>query len=105
MFWNSRTSALSVAPDIELVDAYSRDDEPSMKRAISVWVYKPGEQRILLVDPQNRLVELNEYRYELIGQSQTLQEHLQNKEFPLTPGFYPLPGAEAPTPLPVYPYP
>jgi hypothetical protein len=53
---------LGLSPGNELADAYKRDDEPSMIRAINVTIYKPGEN---LVDSQNRLVEVVEYRYPL----------------------------------------
>lgn len=53
---------LGLSPSNELADAYKRNDEPSMYRAIDVTIYKRGEN---LVDSQNRLVEVIEYRYPL----------------------------------------
>ncbi len=53
---------LGFSPTNELADAYKRDDEPSMVRAMDVIINKPGEN---LVDPNKRQVEVIEYRYPL----------------------------------------
>ena len=54
---------LGLSPVVELADAYKRDDEPSTMRQIDVSIFKPGEN---LVDSENRLVEIVEYRYALV---------------------------------------
>jgi hypothetical protein len=51
---------LGLSPVDELADAYKRDDDPSMLRAIDVTIYKPG---VNLIDRNKRVVEVIEYRY------------------------------------------
>lgn len=53
---------LGLSPEVELAEAYKRDDEPSKMRAINLDIYKPGEN---LVGSNNRFVEVIEYRYPL----------------------------------------
>ena len=51
---------LGLSPSDELADAYKRDDEPSMVRAINVTISKPG---VNMIDHNKRVVEVIEYRY------------------------------------------
>ncbi len=51
---------LGLSPSDELADAYKRDDDPSMVRAINVTMSKPG---VNLIDHNKRVVEVIEYRY------------------------------------------
>ena len=87
----------------DLRDGYKRDDEPSMFRAIDVVIYKPGEQGVLLVDRNNRIVEVTEYRYPLYSSEQAAIVDNNKNNVLLTPGVYPWPGSDTPTPYPAYP--
>jgi hypothetical protein len=51
---------LGLSPSQELAEAYKRYNEPMQVREINIGIYKPGEN---LVNSQNRLVEVVEYRY------------------------------------------
>ena len=92
-------------PIADLRDGYEHAHEPMKVWSIDLVIYKPGQQRSYLVNPNNRLVELTEYRYSRISNAQTVPDSSGQHQFPLTPGAYPWPGAPAPTPLPIYPYP